>query len=137
MHPARVECRGGQVVTLPPTVPLKDVVSKCLEEWDVQSDSSEDSDEFCGWRVGSRADHAEGGGGSGKGRRRLIGVGSDRGASRGSPGKPGVGTLDIGVINAPRRNSGDKRRPSGLGSRRPSLGSARLGEGGLRNCAIS
>lgn len=37
-------------------LPLRDVVSQCLRNWGVNSDSSdEDSDDFCGWRVGSRA----------------------------------------------------------------------------------
>lgn len=36
-------------------VPLRDVVARCLEEWDVTSEDSEESDDFCGWRVGSRA----------------------------------------------------------------------------------
>lgn len=36
-------------------VPLRDVVHRLLEEWDVESISSEDDDDFCGWRVGSRA----------------------------------------------------------------------------------
>ena len=35
--------------------PLRVVVARCLEEWDVgSSDESEDDDDFCGWRVGSR-----------------------------------------------------------------------------------
>lgn len=36
-------------------VPLRDVVHRLLEEWDIESISSEDDDDFCGWRVGSRA----------------------------------------------------------------------------------
>jgi hypothetical protein len=36
-------------------VPLRLVVHRLLEEWDVDSDSSEDDDDFCGWRVGRRA----------------------------------------------------------------------------------
>ena len=35
-------------------VPLRLVVARCLEEWGVTSTDSEDSDDFCGWRVGSR-----------------------------------------------------------------------------------
>ena len=38
-----------------PRVPLRLVVSKCLDDWGIDSDSSEDTDDFCGWRVGSRA----------------------------------------------------------------------------------
>jgi len=38
-----------------PRVPLRLVVSKCLDDWGIESDSSEDTDDFCGWRVGSRA----------------------------------------------------------------------------------
>lgn len=38
-----------------PRVPLRLVVSKCLEDWGIDSDSSEEEDDFCGWRVGSRA----------------------------------------------------------------------------------
>ena len=36
-------------------VPLRHVVSRLLEEWGVESTDSEDDDDFCGWRVGSRA----------------------------------------------------------------------------------
>ena len=35
--------------------PLREQVQRCLEQWDVCSSSSSDSDSFCGWRVGSRA----------------------------------------------------------------------------------
>jgi hypothetical protein len=35
--------------------PLSEQVAQCLAEWNVDSDCSSDSDEFCGWRVGSRA----------------------------------------------------------------------------------
>ena len=35
--------------------PLREQVFICLQQWDVDSSSSEDSDDFCGWRVGSRA----------------------------------------------------------------------------------
>ena len=41
----------GRVIRLP----LREQVARCLEEWDILSDSSADSDDFCGWRVGSRA----------------------------------------------------------------------------------
>ena len=36
-------------------IPLCEQVSRCLDDWDVLSTSSDDSDDFCGWRVGSRA----------------------------------------------------------------------------------
>ena len=36
-------------------LPLREVVQRCLDDWGIQSDSSEDDDDFCGWRVGSRA----------------------------------------------------------------------------------
>ena len=36
-------------------VPLREQVSECLRDWDVDSSSSEDGDDFCGWRVGSRS----------------------------------------------------------------------------------
>jgi hypothetical protein len=35
-------------------VPLRLVVARCLEEWGVHSSDSEDTDDFCGWHVGSR-----------------------------------------------------------------------------------
>ena len=35
-------------------MPLRLVIARCLEEWDVTSTDSDDSDDFCGWRVGSR-----------------------------------------------------------------------------------
>lgn len=38
-----------------PPVPLRLVVHRLLEEWGVESTDSEDDDDFCGWRVGSRA----------------------------------------------------------------------------------
>ena len=38
-----------------PGTPLRQVIALCLEAWDVTSDDeSEDSSDFCGWRVGSR-----------------------------------------------------------------------------------
>ncbi len=48
---------GGEKSAAAPSsrVPLRSVVARCLADWEVQSDSSEDSDSFCGWRVGSRA----------------------------------------------------------------------------------
>jgi hypothetical protein len=40
--------------------PLRQVVASCLEKWGVTSeDESDESDEFCGWRVGSRCEAAE------------------------------------------------------------------------------
>jgi hypothetical protein len=36
-------------------IPLSQIVARCLEDWDVESTSSDDEDDFCGWRVGSRA----------------------------------------------------------------------------------
>ena len=42
-------------------MPLREVVALCLERWEITSDTSdESSDEFCGWRVGSRALSASG-----------------------------------------------------------------------------
>ena len=38
-----------------PPVPLRHVVARCLDEWGVESTDSDDDDDFCGWRVGSRA----------------------------------------------------------------------------------
>ena len=36
-------------------VPLREVVALCLDDWGVHSDRDEsDSDDFCGWHVGSR-----------------------------------------------------------------------------------
>ena len=36
-------------------IPLREVVHRCLDDWGVESTDSEDDDDFCGWRVGSRA----------------------------------------------------------------------------------
>ena len=44
----------------PTPIPLRSVVHRCLEEWGVDSTDSEDDDDFCGWRVGSRAHMPEG-----------------------------------------------------------------------------
>ena len=36
-------------------VPLREIVALCLDDWGVHSDRDEsDSDDFCGWHVGSR-----------------------------------------------------------------------------------
>lgn len=35
-------------------IPLRNVVAALLIDWGVTSDDSEDSDDFCGWHVGSR-----------------------------------------------------------------------------------
>ena len=65
------------------TVPLRLVVRKCLEDWGIDSELSEDSDDFCGWRVGSRAEPARGDAGpvweprrSGSSSNRLSSAGS-------------------------------------------------------------
>ena len=50
-HPSPPSTRNSDE----PRVPLRLVVSKCLDDWGIESDSSEDTDDFCGWRVGSRA----------------------------------------------------------------------------------
>ena len=47
--PPRAALAPGEV-----RLPLRLVVHRCLDEWGVDSDSSEDDDDFCGWRVGSR-----------------------------------------------------------------------------------
>mmetsp|Transcript_52851 Transcript_52851/g.87791 ORF Transcript_52851/g.87791 Transcript_52851/m.87791 type:complete len:333 (-) Transcript_52851:86-1084(-) len=31
-------------------IPLRDVIARCLEEWEVSSQDETDSDDFCGWR---------------------------------------------------------------------------------------
>ena len=36
-------------------IPLREQVARCLDDWEVTSSSSDDSDDICGWRVGSRA----------------------------------------------------------------------------------
>ena len=66
-------------------VPLRDVVARCLEDWEVTSEDSEESDDFCGWRVGSRA-HSD------------------------SDAQPGVRQLPPGTIEEPVATSG---RPPG------------------------
>ena len=48
--PAHREPQPGEV-----RLPLRDVVHQCLDDWGIESDSSEDDDDICGWRVGSRA----------------------------------------------------------------------------------
>ena len=37
-----------------PPVPLRHIVALCLDDWGVNSSDESDSDEFCGWHVGSR-----------------------------------------------------------------------------------
>lgn len=37
-----------------PPVPLREIVALCLDDWGVNSSDESDSDEFCGWHVGSR-----------------------------------------------------------------------------------
>jgi hypothetical protein len=41
-------------------VPLRAVVASLLIDWAVTSDDSDESDDFCGWHVGSRVRGGEG-----------------------------------------------------------------------------
>lgn len=47
--PRAAELAPGEI-----RLPLQVVVHRLLEEWGVESTDSEDEDDFCGWRVGSR-----------------------------------------------------------------------------------
>ena len=51
ISPPRTTLAPGEV-----HLPLRLVVHRCLDDWGIDSDSSEDEDDFCGWRVGSRAE---------------------------------------------------------------------------------
>eukprot|EP00965_Chrysotila_dentata_P071652 2367479-Pleurochrysis_carterae.AAC.1 len=52
--PGRAPASASALPKLP--APLSTVVAALLVDWGVESDEDSDSDEFCGWRVGSRAD---------------------------------------------------------------------------------
>lgn len=71
-------------------VPLRLVVQQCLEDWAIDSDDSEDADDFCGWRVGSRAEPPDGQAPIIAPRQRVPGSGSSIGVRGGgsSSGRP-------------------------------------------------
>ena len=37
-------------------VPLREIVALCLDDWGVNSAEESESDDFCGWHVGSRVE---------------------------------------------------------------------------------
>lgn len=126
--PSPLSRPGSSALSRPPSVPLRETIAKCLEEWEVNSDSSEDDDDFCGWRVGSRALTPPPA--RPRSSRPAHGAQTDRG------GRPGV--LDVGIVAADRAPPA-RKEVAPLGKREHQFARRPLEKpaGALRNCTIS